>query len=114
MEIEELKRQRLEKEEESDRFRILLRAQEQRNSEQLVTVDKYHSIAASHDAEMRQMQVLLENEREEAVRKLGEMKVAYESARQSLERTIEGWKYSYEDVLSKLTFNPATQKLEDF
>jgi len=112
LEIVELKRHRLEKEEEADRFRILLKAQEHRNSEQLVTVDKYHAAVASHDAEMRQMHVLLECEREEAQRKLAELQAAYASTRHTLEQRIDGWKLSYEDVLSRLNFNPATQKIQ--
>merc|ERR1719161_656151 len=103
---------RLEKEEEADRFRILLKAQEQRNGEQLVTVDKYHAAVASHDAEMRQMHVLLECEREEAQRKLQELQSAYASTRHTLEQRIDGWKLSYEDVLSRHNFNPATQKIQ--
>lgn len=112
LEIAELKRQRLEKEEEADRFRILLKAQEQRNSEQLVTVDKYHAAVASHDAEMRQMHVLLECEREEAQRKLGELQGAYASTKHTLEKKIDAWKLSFEDVLSRLNFNPATSKIQ--
>jgi chromosome segregation ATPase len=111
LEIAELKRHRLEKEEEADRFRILLKAQEQRNSEQLVIVDKYHAAVASHDAEMRQMHVLLECEREEAQRKLSELQTAYASSHQTLQRKIEGWKLAFEDVLSQLNFNPATEKI---
>jgi len=112
LEISELKRHRLEKEEEADRYRILLKAQEQRNSEQLVTVDKYHAAVASHDAEMRQMHVLLECEREEAQRKLGELQRAYASTRHTLEQRIECSKLAFEDVLSQLNFNPATQKIQ--
>lgn len=112
LEIAELKRHRLEKEEEADRYRILLKAQEQRNGEQLVTVDKYHAAVASHDAEMRQMHVLLECEREEAQRKLQELQSAYASTRHTLEQRIEGSKLMFEDVLSKLNFNPATQKIQ--
>jgi len=111
LEIAELKRHRLEKEEEADRFRILLKAQEQRNTEQLVTVDKYHAAVASNDAEMRQMHVVLECEREETQRKLSELQTAYAATRQTLERKIDGWKLAYEDVLSRLNFNPATAKL---
>jgi chromosome segregation ATPase len=112
LEIGELKRHRLEKEEEADRYRILLKAQEQRNSEQLVTVDKYHAAVASHDAEMRQMHVLLECEREEAQRKLSELQMAYASTKHTLEQRIDGWKFAFEDVLSRLNFNPATTKIQ--
>jgi hypothetical protein len=112
LEIAELKRHRLEKEEEADRFRILLKAQEQRNGEQLVTVDKYHAAVASHDAEMRQMHVLLECEREEAKRKLTELQTAHTIARSAQELKIEGWKFAFEDVLSQLNFNPATEKIK--
>jgi len=106
LDISELKRHRLEKEEEADRYRILLKAQEHRNSEQLVTVDKYHAAVAGHDAEMRQMHVLLECEREEAQRKLAELQAAYASTRHTLEQRIEASKFAYEDVLSQLNFNP--------
>jgi len=112
LEIQQLKHQRLEKEEESDRYRILLKAQEQRNSEQLVTVDKYHAAVASHDAEMRQMQVLLECEREEAKRQLFEIQNAYAATKHTLEQRIDAWKMCFEDVLSQLNFNPATQKIQ--
>eukprot|EP00971_Amphidinium_carterae_P297749 5915861-Amphidinium_carterae.1 len=67
LEMQELRRERLEKEQEVDRLRVLLKAQEQRNAEQLVTVDKYHASVANYDAEMRQMHVLLECEREEVL-----------------------------------------------
>lgn len=113
LEIRELKRQRLEKEEESDRFKVLLRAQEQRNTEQLVTVDKYHAAVASHDAEMRQMQVLLECERTEAKRQLLELEEIYAAAKHTLQQRIECWKLSYEDALSQLNFNPLTAKLQE-
>merc|ERR1712176_1538080 len=111
-EVRELKRQRLEKEEEVDRYKVLLKAQEQRNMEQLVTVDKYHAAVASHDAETRQMQVLLECEREEAKRQLSELQDAYAAARSTLEQRIEYWKLRYEDVLSQLNFNPLTEKVQ--
>lgn len=80
--------------------------------EQLVTVDKYHAAVASHDAETRQMQVLLECEREEAKRQLCELQDAYAAARSTLEQRIEYWKLRYEDVLSQLNFNPATEKIQ--
>lgn len=112
LDISELKRHRLEKEEEADRYRILLKAQEHRNSEQLVTVDKYHAAVAGNDAEMRQMHVLLECEREEAQRKLAELQTAYASTRHTLEQRIECAKLAFEDVLSQLNFNPATQKIQ--
>jgi len=112
-EVQELKRQRLEKEEEVDRLKVLLKAQEQRNSEQLVTVDKYQAAVASHDAETRQMQVLLECEREEAKRQLKEMQNVHEAARHTLERRIEHWKMCFEDVFSRINFNPATEKLHE-
>lgn len=112
LEIHELKLQRLMKEEEADRFQILLKAQEQRNSEQLVTVDKYHAAVASHDAEMRQMHVLLDCEREEAKRQLFELQNSYAATKHTLEQRIDSWKMCFEDVLSQLNFNPATQKIQ--
>jgi len=112
LECQDLKRQRLEKEEEVDRFKVLLKAQEQRNSEQLVTVDKYHAAVASHEAETRQMQVLLECEREEAKRQLDELQDAYAAARCTLLQRIEHWKFAYEDVLSQLNFNPLTLQIQ--
>lgn len=111
LDIAELKRQRLEREEEVDRYKVLLKAQEQRNSEQLVTVDKYHAAVANHDAEMRQMQVLLKCEREEAKRQLEELQHAYAAARHTMEQRADGWKMRFEDAFSRLNFNPATAKI---
>merc|ERR1711972_524287 len=98
--------------EEVDRYKTLLKAQEQRNMEQLVTVDKYHAAVASHDAEARQMQVLLECEREEAKQQLRELQDAYAAAQCTLEQRIEYGKMCYEDALSQLNFNPATEKAQ--
>eukprot|EP00927_Polykrikos_kofoidii_P043586 TRINITY_DN37664_c0_g1_i1.p1 TRINITY_DN37664_c0_g1~~TRINITY_DN37664_c0_g1_i1.p1 ORF type:complete len:1117 (+),score=251.02 TRINITY_DN37664_c0_g1_i1:330-3680(+) len=111
LEVQEVKRQRLEKEEEVDRLKVLLKAQEQRNAEQLVTVDQYQATVASHDAETRQMQVLLECERVEAKRQLREMQDAHAAARHTMDRRVEQWKMCFEDVNSRLHFNPATEKL---
>merc|ERR1719183_3066061 len=61
---------------------------------------------------MRQMHVLLDCEREEAQRKLAELRTAYASTKHTLERKIDGWKMAFEDVLSRLNFNPATQKIQ--
>mmetsp|Transcript_19003 Transcript_19003/g.53146 ORF Transcript_19003/g.53146 Transcript_19003/m.53146 type:complete len:1099 (+) Transcript_19003:62-3358(+) len=112
LEIRELRRQRLDKEEEVDRFKVLLKAQEQRNSEQLVTIDRYHAAVANHDAEMRQMQVLLECERQQAMRELQEIQDSYAAAKQTLQLRIEHWRFSYEDVLSQLNFNPAAHRMQ--
>lgn len=109
-EIRDLRRQKLEGEEEIDRLRVLLKAQEQRNSDQLVTVDRYHASVANHDAEMRSMQVLLESERDEAKEKLKQMEEAFNKARGDLQLQVELWKMSYEDVLSKLNFMPLMVK----
>eukprot|EP00928_Gymnodinium_smaydae_P042936 TRINITY_DN28869_c0_g1_i1.p1 TRINITY_DN28869_c0_g1~~TRINITY_DN28869_c0_g1_i1.p1 ORF type:complete len:1069 (-),score=203.19 TRINITY_DN28869_c0_g1_i1:281-3487(-) len=108
-ENQDLKRQRLEKEEECDRLKVLLKAQEHRNTEQLVTVDKYQAVVANHEAEMRQMQVLLECERKEARRQLQEMQIIQDAARKTMEDRVEHWKMSFEDVFSRLNFNPATK-----
>jgi hypothetical protein len=112
-EIQNLKRTRLEKEEEVDRLKILLKAQEQRNLEQLVTVDKYQASVANHEAEMRQMQVLLQCEREEGRRQLQEMEVIQTAARQTMEHRVEQWKMCFEDVFSRMNFNPLTSKLQN-
>lgn len=111
LEIRELRRQRLDKEEEADRYKVLLKAQQQRNSEQLIIIDKYHASVANHDAEMRQMQALLECERHEACRQLQELQDSYAAAKQTLEQRIEQWRFTFEDVLSRLNFNPATRKI---
>ncbi|CAJ1437961.1 unnamed protein product [Effrenium voratum] len=99
-ETSDLKRQRLDKEEEIERFKVLLQAQEQRNAEQLVTVDKYHAVVASHEAEMRQIQMLLECEREEAARKMAELQDVFLAAQKSMEQRLEQYRYSYEDLRS--------------
>merc|ERR1719159_2375545 len=112
VEIEELKRHRLESEEEADRCKIMLRAQEQRTEELLVMVDKQHSAVANHDAEMRQMHTLLENEREEAARQIKELQSAYAVGRHTMEQRIDMWQMRFEDALSLLHFNPATQKIQ--
>merc|ERR1712232_862459 len=88
-EVKRLKNSRLEKEDEVDRLKILLTAQEQRNAEQLVTVDKYQASVANHDAEMRQMHALLECEREECIRQLKEMEQIQGAARQAADRRVE-------------------------
>jgi len=111
LEVQELKRHRFEREEEANRFKILLQAQVHRNQEQLVTIDKYHAAVASHEAETRQMQVLLENEREEAKRQLEKLQTAYVATRHTLEQQIDVWKMSFEDVLSRVNFNPAAEKI---
>lgn len=113
-EIQNLKRMRLEREEEVDRLKVLLKAQEQRNLEQLVTVDKYQSSVANHEAEMRQMQVLLECERDEGRRQLKEMEDIQTVARQTMEFKIEQWKMCFEDVFSRMNFNPLTNKLQTY
>lgn len=113
LECEELKRQRLEREEESDRYKILLKAQEQRSNELLVTVDKYHATVANHDAEMRQMQVLLECERDEAKRQIDELQSSYVAGRALMEQKVDAWQMRFEDALSLLHFNPATQKIQN-
>lgn len=112
LDVGNLRRQRLEKEEEVDRLKVLLKAQEQRNSEQLVTVDKYHAVVASHEAEMRQIQVLLECERQEAARQHAELQDSFAAARHTFEQRIEHWKYSYEDLRSQISFNEASLKIE--
>jgi chromosome segregation ATPase len=112
LEVRELKRQRLEKEEEVDRLKVLLRAQEQRNTEQLVTLDKYHATVASHDAESRQLQVLLECERQETKRQLSQLQQTFEAAKVMLRQTIEQWKLKYEDLLSRQSFIDTTSKIE--
>mmetsp|Transcript_62332 Transcript_62332/g.148819 ORF Transcript_62332/g.148819 Transcript_62332/m.148819 type:complete len:986 (-) Transcript_62332:92-3049(-) len=112
LDMQDLRRERLEKEQEVDRLKVLLKAQEQRNSEQLVTVDKYHASVANYDAEMRQMHVLLECEREEAKQQLDDLQKAYAAGRHTLEQKIDSWKMCYEDVVSQLNFNPATTKLQ--
>lgn len=109
--LRELRRLQLEKEEEADRLKVLLKAQEHVNAEQLVTLDKYHAVVAGHEAEMRQMQVLLECERQEAQRQLRESQDLFAAGRHSLEQRVEQWKFAYEDVLSRQNFNPASQKL---
>lgn len=111
LEIRDLRRQRLEREEEVDRFKTLLIAQEQRNADQLVTVDKYHAAVANHNAETREMHVLLESERAQMKKQLQELQDLYNAERAALEQTIERWKFSYEDVLSQLNFNPLTIKI---
>ncbi|CAE7251399.1 unnamed protein product, partial [Symbiodinium sp. CCMP2592] len=50
--ISELTRQRFEREEEIEKLKSLLQAQEQHNAEQRVTVDKYHAM----ESEMKLMQ----------------------------------------------------------
>ncbi|CAE7386658.1 unnamed protein product, partial [Symbiodinium sp. KB8] len=95
-EITEIKRQRFEKEEEIERLKVLLQAQEQRNAEQLVTVDKYHAVVASHESEMRQIQMLLECEREEAARKMAELQDTYTAAKKSMEQRLEQYSHCCE------------------
>jgi hypothetical protein len=112
-EIRDLKRQRLEKEEEVARQKVLLQAQDQRNSAHLVTVDKYHAAVANQDAETRQMQVLLESERAEAKRQLKEMSDVCAAAEFTLTKRIEHWKMCFEDTWSQLNFNPATAKMQN-
>merc|ERR1719380_192930 len=90
----------------------MLRAQEQRTEELLVMVDKQHSAVANHDAEMRQMHTLLENEREEAQRQIKELQSAYAVGRHTMEQRIDMWQMRFEDALSLLHFNPATQKIQ--
>lgn len=97
-EITEIKRQRLENEEEIERLKVMLQAQEQRNSEQLVTIDKYHAVVASHEAEVHQIQMLLECEREEAARKMAELQDAFAAAQKSLEQRLDQYRFSYEDL----------------
>jgi len=112
IEIGNLRRQRLDREEEADRLKVLLRAQEQRNSEQLVTVDKYHATVAAHEAETRQIQVLLECERQEAARQHAELQDSFAAAKKSLEQRVDQWKLSYEDLYSRLAFNEASMKIK--
>eukprot|EP00930_Biecheleria_cincta_P077180 TRINITY_DN64453_c0_g1_i1.p1 TRINITY_DN64453_c0_g1~~TRINITY_DN64453_c0_g1_i1.p1 ORF type:complete len:1103 (-),score=258.18 TRINITY_DN64453_c0_g1_i1:122-3430(-) len=111
LEIGDLRRHRLEKEEAVDRLKVLLKAEEQRNSEQLVTVDKYHAVVAAHEAETRQIQVLLECERQEAARQHAELQDSFAAARLTFEQRIEHWKYSYEDLRSQISFNEASLKI---
>ncbi|CAE7691863.1 unnamed protein product [Symbiodinium sp. CCMP2456] len=101
-EITEIKRHRFEKEEEIERLKVLLQAQEQRNAEQLVTVDKYHAVVASHESEMRQIQMLLECEREEAARKMAELQDTYTAAKKSLEQRLEQYSHCCEDLRSHI------------
>lgn len=101
-EITEIKRQRFEKEEEIERLKVLLQAQEQRNAEQLVTVDKYHAVVASHESEMRQIQMLLECEREEAARKMAELQDTYTAAKKSMEQRLEQYSHCCEDLRSHI------------
>lgn len=108
---EDVKRQRLDQEEELDRLKVLLRAQEIRNSEQLVTVDRYHAGVANHEAEMRQMHVLLECEGVEVKRQLQEMQSIQTSARETMQLRVEQWKMCFEDVCARWNFNPATFRL---
>eukprot|EP00434_Breviolum_minutum_P017395 symbB.v1.2.015360.t1/scaffold1140.1/size135646/11 len=96
--VTEIKRQRLENEEEIERLKVMLQAQEQRNAEQLVTIDKYHAVVASHEAEVRQIQMLLECEREEAARKMAELQDAFAAAQKSLEQRLDQYRFSYEDL----------------
>lgn len=110
-EIANLKRGRLEKDEDIERLKVLLKAQEQRNNEQLVTVDKYHAIVAAHEAEMRQMQVLLEGEREEAARQCAELQDSAAAAQLTLEQRVERWRFSYEDIRSKMAFHEASDEI---
>mmetsp|Transcript_28344 Transcript_28344/g.45720 ORF Transcript_28344/g.45720 Transcript_28344/m.45720 type:complete len:643 (+) Transcript_28344:355-2283(+) len=97
-EITEIKRQRLENEEEIERLKVMLQAQEHRNTEQLVTIDKYHAVVASHEAEVHQIQMLLECEREEAARKMAELQDAFAAAQKSLEQRLDQYRFSYEDL----------------
>lgn len=97
-EITEIKRQRLENEEEIERLKVMLSAQEHRNTEQLVTIDKYHAVVASHEAEVHQIQMLLECEREEAARKMAELQDAFAAAQKSLEQRLDQYRFSYEDL----------------
>ncbi|CAE7466563.1 unnamed protein product [Symbiodinium sp. CCMP2592] len=101
-EISEIKRHRFEKEEEIERLKVLLQAQEQRNAEQLVTVDKYHAVVASHESEMRQIQMLLECEREEAARKMAELQDTYTAAKKSMEQRLEQYSHCCEDLRSHI------------
>lgn len=107
----ELKRRLFEKEEQLDRFKLLLSAQEQRNSEQLVTLDKHRATVASHDAEVRQAHILLNAEREESDRQLREMETVHAVARREFEGTIERWKMGYEEMLSRMNFNPLAARV---
>eukprot|EP00933_Yihiella_yeosuensis_P039911 TRINITY_DN34090_c0_g1_i1.p1 TRINITY_DN34090_c0_g1~~TRINITY_DN34090_c0_g1_i1.p1 ORF type:complete len:1107 (+),score=290.85 TRINITY_DN34090_c0_g1_i1:108-3428(+) len=112
LEVRELKRQRLEREEEVDRLKVLLQAQEQRNAEQLVTVDKYHATVAGHESEMRQMQVLLECEREEQQKQLVELQESFAAAQHSLVQRIDQMKLKYEDLRSRQAFTDASTKIK--
>mmetsp|Transcript_2656 Transcript_2656/g.7933 ORF Transcript_2656/g.7933 Transcript_2656/m.7933 type:complete len:754 (-) Transcript_2656:291-2552(-) len=112
LECQDVKRQRFEKEEDVDRLKLKLKAQEQVSGEHLMIVDRYHATVSNHEAEMRQMQVLLEAEREETKRVMTQMRQSFLTSKAALERRIEGWQMSYEDVVSSLNFNPATQKLK--
>lgn len=76
----------------------MLQAQEHRNTEQLVTIDKYHAVVASHEAEVHQIQMLLECEREEAARKMAELQDAFAAAQKSLEQRLDQYRFSYEDL----------------
>lgn len=102
LEVRDLRRQRLEKEMEVDRLKILLKAQEQRNTEQLVITDKYHTTVANHEAQTRQMQVLLEGERAEAQRQLQELQDAFLVSEIGLKTKIEEWRMVCEDLVSRL------------
>jgi len=112
LEIRELKRQRLEKEEEADRARILLKDEQQRAQSLLTLSDKHHSAVASHNAEVRQMQVILEDERAQAKAQINELKTSYEVARSKLEQEIDSWQLRFEDALSLLHFNPMVEKIK--
>merc|ERR1719238_1898945 len=61
---------------------------------------------------MRQMQVLLECEREENKRKILALQTSYAAARHTLEQRIGNWQMRFEDALSLLNFNPATEKIK--
>lgn len=110
--VRELRKQRLEYEEEADRGKILVHAQERRVEELLTVIDRHHAAASNHDAEIRQMQVVLENEREESQRQLVEMRSAFDKGRHTMEQRIDGWQMRFEDALSLLHFNPATLKIQ--
>eukprot|EP00746_Dinoflagellata_sp_MGD_P165134 gnl/MRDRNA2_/MRDRNA2_94235_c0_seq1.p1 gnl/MRDRNA2_/MRDRNA2_94235_c0~~gnl/MRDRNA2_/MRDRNA2_94235_c0_seq1.p1 ORF type:complete len:1077 (+),score=291.59 gnl/MRDRNA2_/MRDRNA2_94235_c0_seq1:120-3350(+) len=110
--MEELKSQRRDAEEEADRHKLLVLAQERRTEELLILVDRQHAATANHDSEMRQMQVVLECEREEAKRQMDEMHSAFAKGRYIMEQRIDAWQMRFEDALSLLHFNPATQKIQ--
>jgi len=112
-ETREVRRQQNELADECERLTKRLKAREHQYATLQAQAAQLRASVSNQEAELVQLQRVLEADRLQHQTTVEQMREAYADAVSTSEKTIDGWRMVAEDFFSRIAFSPATEKVAE-